>query len=553
MTPGQFIFKKNDRIGATSAEDDHDFLSECFVDTGDLEILKDINDIRQIIVGRTGIGKSALITKLQEDLAEHVITISPENLALTYVSNSTIIKYFEDIGVNLDPFFKLLWRHVLTVEILRKHFGITKKSSLRKSIFDFVARKFPGNSKKDKELREALNYLEQWGKSFWEATEFRVREITHKLESQLEAASKAQLGTSFAGIGSVLTGQCKLSDEDKVELRSRGQDVVSAAQVQDLTKVIMLLDSVLDDKQQQYYLVVDKLDENWVEEKLRYKLIMALIVTARDLTKVNNAKIIIAMRRDLIDRVFRLTRESGFQEEKYQSLYLPVVWDKKQLIELLDKRIDKLVKRRYTVKKVTHLDLLPKKIKSISITDYIFSRARRPRDIISFFNKCIEAAQNLSRLRVDQLKEAEGEYSRVRLRALADEWSSDYPGLLRFVKILYRKQPTFKLSSLNDSEIENLCLEVAIDNPNAQGILEQGAMKLVDCVTTIHDFKRLMFQVFYKIGLIGLKLQPHEQASWVDEISRSVSHAEIDNETSVVIHPTYYRALGIRDSELKNK
>jgi len=104
MKHNQFVFKRNDRIGAAAAEDDFDYLSECFIDTGDLEVVKDLKDIRQIIVGRTGAGKSALITMLENELNEHVIRIYPENLALTYVSNSTIIKYFEDIGVNLDPF-----------------------------------------------------------------------------------------------------------------------------------------------------------------------------------------------------------------------------------------------------------------------------------------------------------------------------------------------------------------------------------------------------------------------------------------------------------------
>ena len=118
-----------------------------------------------------------------------------------------------------------------------------------------------------------------------------------------------------------------------------------------------LLDGVLDDRQKQYYVLVDSLDENWVEERLRYKLIMALILTAREFMKVANAKLVIALRRDLIDRVFRLCRDSGFQQEKYQSLYLPLTWTRSEILELLDRRINHLVSRRYTKKKVTHKDL----------------------------------------------------------------------------------------------------------------------------------------------------------------------------------------------------
>ena len=75
---------------------------------------------------------------------------------------------------------------------------------------------------------------------------------------------------------------------------------------------------------------------------------MALIQNARDFIKVKNAKLIVALRRDLIERVFRITRESGFQEEKYQSFYLPLTWSKAQILEVLDRRINQLVKRAYT-------------------------------------------------------------------------------------------------------------------------------------------------------------------------------------------------------------
>ena len=116
-----FKFRQSDHIGAADAEHDTVFLSKCFIDTGDLDVVKDLTDHRQIIIGRTGVGKTALLEKLRWEYGEQVITIDPQSLALTYVSNSTILRFFFDLGVNLEPFFKLLWRHVLTVELLRRH------------------------------------------------------------------------------------------------------------------------------------------------------------------------------------------------------------------------------------------------------------------------------------------------------------------------------------------------------------------------------------------------------------------------------------------------
>ena len=115
----RFRFKRTDSIGAAAAEDDGEVLKDCYVDTGALQLLQDIGDRRQIVLGRTGTGKSALLTILEQSRPERVIKLSPEHLALTYVANSTILNFFGSIGVNLDPFFKLLWRHVLTSRFCR--------------------------------------------------------------------------------------------------------------------------------------------------------------------------------------------------------------------------------------------------------------------------------------------------------------------------------------------------------------------------------------------------------------------------------------------------
>ena len=71
----QFRFKKTDQIGAASAEQDIEFLQICFVDTGDLDLIKDTSDHRVIVLGRTGSGKSALLKKLKEDHSEETVEI----------------------------------------------------------------------------------------------------------------------------------------------------------------------------------------------------------------------------------------------------------------------------------------------------------------------------------------------------------------------------------------------------------------------------------------------------------------------------------------------
>jgi hypothetical protein len=77
--------------------------------------------------------------------------------------------------------------------------------------------------------------------------------------------------------------------------------------------------------QKKYYIVIDRLDEEWVENKLRFRLICELIETSIEFTRIANVKVIVALRNDLLDQVYRFTRDPGFQEEKYRSSSLDLI------------------------------------------------------------------------------------------------------------------------------------------------------------------------------------------------------------------------------------
>ncbi|SDX58865.1 hypothetical protein SAMN04515617_10528 [Collimonas sp. OK242] len=112
-----FRFRRNDTVGTADAESDDNYLSDCFVETGDLEVLRDCGNPKRIIVGRTGAGKSALIRKLKE-VEEHVIELPPQNLSLGYIANSDI-----RLGTNfVHACVNLKWR--IFVAIIRNFMEI---------------------------------------------------------------------------------------------------------------------------------------------------------------------------------------------------------------------------------------------------------------------------------------------------------------------------------------------------------------------------------------------------------------------------------------------
>ena len=147
----------------------------------------------------------------------------------------------------------------------------------------------------------------------------------------------------------------------------------------------------------------------------------------------------------------------------------------------------------------------------------------------------------------DTIRRAEGEYSRQRLLALSDEWHTDYPDLLYVVPILKRRPEIFPLSTVTRDEIVELCLDVATTE-GAASFLSLSARRVFDDKLSAESFKRELFMVFFRIGLVGLKLDRFEGPSWVDELGQGVSPSEIDGDTRVVVHITYRRALGIRSN-----
>lgn len=537
IEPTKYRFKKHASLGASDAEADQKFLAECFIDSGDIEQLLDLNSSKRIIVGRTGAGKSALIHQMSVR-AENCIALDLESLTLSYVSNSDIIRFFEDLGVNLDIFYTLLWRHVFTVELLKKRFNLDKEEQQR-SFFDRLSELL----NRDKKKEQAVNYLKTWGEHFWQETEYRVKEFTQNLEQAL--TEKA--GINISGLGAGFTATDKISETRKAEIIHKAQKVVNEVQIKDLAKVIDLLaDDFFADTKRPFYITIDKLDENWATDSIRYKLIRALLETIRTFQRIPSVKIIASLRVDLLERVFEKTRNLGFQEEKYESLYLPIRWSESELRNLLDKRITYLLKEQYTKKDVTTEDIFPNKVNGENALEYMCSRSFfRPRDIILFANACITLCEGKSAVPASIIKEAEAEYSRGRLRSLADEWHADYPNLSACTQIFTSRPSTFKFSEITQEDAEKFVID-GCTNFSQECDIGRHGLDMIDGKKSLNSFLISLLKMFYRVGLIGIKPDSFNETQWAFKEKAAISDGQLKRSATIKIHPMFWRALGIQ-------
>lgn len=517
------------------AESDEKFLEDCFLDTGDLDVLADCEDHKRIVLGRVGAGKSALLAKLKEK-SSNVHEIKAEELSLNYIANSDIIQFFEAAGVKLDLFYQLLWRHIFVIELLKKKYRITESDP-----WGFL-KNFREIFQRDKAKERALNYLRQWNDSFWQDVDVHVKEFALKLEEKLSNAVK----TNLPGANLNLSEAQNLSKEVRGEVVHKAQTVVNENQVRELSEIITFLaDEVFTDKQNRFYLVIDRLDESWVDDHIRFKLIRALIETIKTFQRVRPVKIVIAVREDLLRKVFDETRDSGFQEEKYESLLLRLRWKKSQLSELLDLRINKLVREQYTQRNVRFEDVFRAEIRGETAIDYVIGRTLyRPRDVIAFVNSCIELSEGKEFVAPSVVQDAERPYSMGRLRSLSDEWSSHYPKLQSYVEILRGRNASFRFTEITSDQLDRCLQEHWLDLPESDpfGVYVNNYME-GKC-----SYSALLIQLFkilYLTSIVGVKIEASQKISWSHIDDRGVSEGQFKNSSSINVHPMLWRALDI--------
>lgn len=530
---------RNLKVGALDAEADTDLLNKCFVDNGYLAQIMDVESPASIVLGRTGSGKSALLYKVAQATQKHV-RLDPNDVSVRFLESSDIVQFFDALGVSLDLFYRLLWRHVLTVEFLKLRYDI-KSENDSKGFIDGLFNSF----NRDVTKRKAIEYFNEWGNNFWLDTDEHLREITKKLETD----TKSSIGLKYAGINLSSDGALKLSEQERTEVRQRANQVVSSLQIRKLNEILDLLsEHSFADPQKKFYILIDHLDEEWAATETRVRFIRALIEEIKSFRKIRQVKIIAALREDLLDQVFDRTRDSGFQQEKYESYLMSLRWSTEDLTHMVELRINEVFKSQYTKQLVSINDLFPKPRKGGGQTaiDFIIERTlRRPRDVLQFVNECFAIAYERERISWRALLAAEAQYSEKRLKSLKEEWGNVFPSFEETVEVLRNIKATFSKSMVKDTVLEEVMIGLSAGDLRDPCVAT--VKKYYEPSSNIKESDLLiaMLSCLYRVGAVGLKTSSVDTYIWSYVDQSSATRGEIKRAEHFKVHKMLYRSLDI--------
>ncbi len=194
------------------------------------------------------------------------------------------------------------------------------------------------------------------------------------------------------------------------------------------------------------------------------------------------------------------------------------------------------------------VDLLPRSSKTHGTpTDYILDRTLlRPRDAIAFVNDCLLAGRGKSRLSWDDIRTAEGSYSKNRYLALRDEWKVSYPGVEKVLEVFRDAALPLSREQFTERLDEAMLLIASSDFPGTRWMTELSAPMWSagagdrDWTELYHPLVKFLFE----IGLIGLASSRGEAPAYSsDDPEFAELQGNLESIRFVYIHPAFRPAL----------
>lgn len=534
------VLRRGAGIGTGNAETDDDFLFDCFVEYPPVEDCRRAGSPVMVVAGRTGSGKTAILRYLERQ-SRHTSAIDPFEMSMSYVSNSDALRFLQAIGADLDLFFQVLWKHVLCIEYIRLRWDVDSSEKSR-NIFTKVFERF---SREDRR-KKSIEYIRSWEGKFWITMDQNIKEITEAVENKLHAEIGGEIDKFKAG------GQYdkRISREKKSEIVARTRKIISSEQLSELHGVIDML-ATEDNDVRTFYLTIDKLDERWVDDAVRFRMIKGLMESLKTFRKIKDLKILVALRADVIERVVQETADISFQREKFEDLMVRLTWSKSELKQVVEKRLNNLFKRQYSGALLGFSDIFPPQVGAKASFDWIVERTlMRPRDIIAFVNECIDASNGHATVSVTAMRKAEIEFARKRKDALIQEWQSAFP-LLDDILTLFTSKRKSGIDLLELIEkIDDFCTSVWASQKISYDPVWDLCQAYADGrKKTALDVLVELIAILYRTGAVGVKISPQDRFVYSHLDQPLIAPQLLSVETKVRLHPMLHAAYNLQDRQ----
>ena len=347
---------------------------------------------KAFFIGRTGSGKTAILERIKRETSRKIISINPEDFAFQIMERSTVLKKLTECKINLDLFYKTMWKYIFITELLKEIYGTER--------FNFLKEKIQKFFKKDKiavrsyEFLLKNNELEE-GLSFSE----KIRKIIEKMEHSITAKVES--------CGMELKYQGKIN----TDLEKKIYDGLKEFEFSDLNYFLRHLDEEVL-KNHQYIIIVDDLDKNWIQNDIGINFTRCLFETIFDIINSNHLRLLVSLRTNLFDQL------NFSQSEKFLSYIDHIYWKDDKIKKIIEARFISIIKINLERDDIWNF-IFPKEIikdhsKKFDVLKYLLDRSNmRPRDVLIFISFAIEEAMGKKKITADNIKNAEKKYSKI--------------------------------------------------------------------------------------------------------------------------------------------
>jgi hypothetical protein len=300
-----------------------------------------------------------------------------------------------------------------------------------------------------------------------------------------------------------------------------------------------------------YYILIDKLDENWVDSSLRFQMIRALLECLKSIRKIHNLKVIVALRSDVRERVMQETSDVTFQREKFDDYAFTIRWNKPDLRQLVELRINQMFRLKYTGGPLGFSDLFPEKVGPTDTFDWMIERTlMRPRDIIAFINEAITHADGSTEISVSMLRKAEVTYAQKRRDALLQEWYSAFPTLNQIFDLITSGQTaSSSFDEITGNRLDDFAISVASEPRIGHDPIHEICSTYVQSKGT--SALRVLAEaaaIAYRVGAIGIKLRTGDPIIYSHLNEPVIAATALGPDTRIRLHPMLHGAYRLQES-----